>query len=102
MPNLPRIQRKRARDVAGATGPRRMVDAGRLGRAASHAPAGYAHIEELVGGGALAAAATAGTGGAGGTIGAASGEAPAETPAAARAGHGHSCTVEWRPRRPGR
>jgi predicted NBD/HSP70 family sugar kinase len=37
-----------------------VVDAGPLGRAASGAPAGYAWIEELVGGGALAAAAGGG------------------------------------------
>jgi glucokinase len=37
-----------------------IVDAGPLGRGASAAPAGYAWIEELVGGGALAAAAAAG------------------------------------------
>ncbi|HEX7473167.1 MAG TPA: ROK family protein [Candidatus Limnocylindrales bacterium] len=50
-----------ARDVAEATdGQGRIVDAGRLGRACSSAPAGYAHIEELVGGGALAAAAADG------------------------------------------
>jgi glucokinase len=35
----------------------RLIDAGRFGRAASWAPAGYAWIEELVGGGALAVAA---------------------------------------------
>ena len=35
----------------------RLVDAGTFGRAISRAPAGYAWIEELVGGGALAAAA---------------------------------------------
>ena len=58
-----------AQDVAGLNGPtdpngrtgpadrRRLVDAGRLGRARSGGPPGYAHIEELVGGGALAAAA---------------------------------------------
>jgi glucokinase len=39
----------------GAQG--RLVNAGALGRAVSHAPAGYAWIEELVGGGALATAA---------------------------------------------
>jgi glucokinase len=37
-------------------GERRVVDAGRFGRAPSAAPEGYAWIEELVGGGALAAA----------------------------------------------
>ncbi|MDQ2934881.1 MAG: ROK family protein [Chloroflexota bacterium] len=39
------------------SGERPIIDAGLLGRAASAAPAGYAWIEELVGGGALAAAA---------------------------------------------
>lgn len=48
------------RDVAETNGRRRVVDAGRLGRASSAAPAGYAHIEELVGGGALAASAANG------------------------------------------
>ena len=47
-----------AQDVAGGAGGRRVVDAGSLGRATSEAPSGYAHIEELVGGGALAAAGT--------------------------------------------
>ena len=47
-----------AQDVTGGAGGRRVVDAGSLGRATSEAPAGYAHIEELVGGGALAAAGT--------------------------------------------
>jgi glucokinase len=42
------------------SGEQPIVDAGPLGRAASAAPAGYAWIEELVGGGALASAAGAG------------------------------------------
>jgi len=41
------------------SGDRQIVDAGRLGRGPSAGPAGYAWIEELVGGGALAAAAEA-------------------------------------------
>ena len=46
------------RTLSEATGGdgRRRVDAGRLGSSASRAPDGYAWIEELVGGGALAAA----------------------------------------------
>jgi glucokinase len=48
-------------------GERRVVDAGRFGRAPSAAPEGYAWIEELVGGGALAAAAMMAHGGSDGT-----------------------------------
>jgi glucokinase len=44
-------------DEAGS-GPGRWVDAGRFGRGPSFAPAGYAWLEELVGGGALTAAGT--------------------------------------------
>jgi glucokinase len=46
-----------AADVEQRQGERRLVDAGPLGRAVSGAPGGYARIEELVGGGALSAAA---------------------------------------------
>jgi predicted NBD/HSP70 family sugar kinase len=46
-------------------GDRRVVDAGQLGRAPSAGPAGYAWIEELVGGGVLAAAARSATTGSG-------------------------------------
>jgi len=46
-----------AADAAHQGAEGRLVDAGSFGRAISHAPAGYAWIEELVGGGALATAA---------------------------------------------
>lgn len=46
-----------AADADQQPGEGRLVDAGPLGRTVSRAPAGYAWIEELVGGGALAAAA---------------------------------------------
>jgi glucokinase len=46
-----------AADAAQEHAEARLVDAGSFGRALSRAPAGYAWLEELVGGGALAAAA---------------------------------------------
>jgi glucokinase len=72
---------------ATTAGEGRLADAGRFGRVRSAAPAGYAFIEELIGGAALAAASSTGT-----SAGLSLGD-PAVDPIAARAIEGWALVI---------